>query len=91
MQPKDIVPLGVFWAEWSRCLTAKHQRDQLYRFGKFDDCSRQWDDVKTAMKAKFTKEQTEAKEMIENTYYHKRSTISPTAGVIWELKETPSW
>jgi hypothetical protein len=91
MQPKEVVSLGLFWSEWSRCLTAKYQRDQLYRFGKFDDCSPQFKDFKTAMKAKFTKEEKDAREMIEGTFYHKRNTVSPTVGVIWELKETPGW
>jgi uridine kinase len=91
MQPKEVVPLGIFWSEWSRCLTATYQRDQLYRFGKLDDCSKQWQDVKTALSAKFVKDDQEAQDMIQKTHYMKRTTVSPTAGVIWELKETPGW
>jgi Protein of unknown function (DUF3128) len=91
MQPKEVVSVGVFWSEWSRCLTAKYQRDQLYRLGKFDDCGRQWNDFKTSVRAKFTKDEAGARKILEGTYYHEWNTVSPTAGVIWELKETPSW
>ena len=91
MQSRDVVPLGVYWSEWSRCLTATYQRDQLYRLGRLDDCSHQWRDVKIAMTAKFIRDPQEAQAMMETTHYHQRTTVSPTAGVIWELKETPGW
>lgn len=91
MQPKEVVNLTLFASEWSRCLTATYQRDQLYRHGKFDDCNRQWTDVKTALRAKFTDDESQAVKLIESTYFYKRTTESPTAGVIWELKEKPSW
>jgi hypothetical protein len=91
MDPKETVPVGSYWSEWSRCLTASYQRDQLYRMGQFDDCSKQWQDVKTAMRAKFIKNEQEAKELLETTFYYQRRNVSPTAGVIWELKETPGW
>jgi Protein of unknown function (DUF3128) len=91
MQPQSVVDVGLFIAEWSKCLTAKYQRDQVYRFGKFDDCSRQWNDLKLAAYAKFYNDETAARSAMEATYHHKRSTISPTVGVIWDLKETPGW
>jgi Protein of unknown function (DUF3128) len=90
MQPQEVVDAGLFIAEWSKCLTAKYQRDQLYRFGKFDDCSRQWNDLKNAAYAKFCDESA-ARKIMEATYHHKRSTISPTIGVIWEAKDKPGW
>jgi hypothetical protein len=91
MQPKEIVPLGTYWSEWSRCFTSTYKRDQLYRIGQLDDCSKQWQDVKTALKAKFVKDPKEAEQMINKTHYRQRTTVSPTAGVIWELTETPGW
>jgi hypothetical protein len=91
MQPKEVVSVGAFWGEWSRCLTAKYQRDQLYRLGKFDDCGRQWADLKTALRAKLVKDEAEARRILEGTYHHQRTTVSPTVGVIWELKEKPGW
>lgn len=91
MQPKEVVPIGVYWSEWSRCLTATYQRDQLYRLGRLDDCSHQWKDVKTAMSAKFIRDEQEAQAMMNKTHYHQKMTVSPTAGVIWELKEIPGW
>jgi hypothetical protein len=97
MQSEEAPPLkeeltsSLFIGEWSRCLTFKYQRDVLYRFGKFDDCAKQWKDVKTAMSVKLTKDEEKKRQMLENTYYHTRTTVSPTAGIIWELKETPGW
>ena len=91
MQPKEVVDFSLFLGEWSRCLTAKYQRDQLYRFGKFDDCGRQWQDVRNAFRAKVSSDETYAKSLIEQTYYQKRTTLSPTLGVIWEAKDEPSW
>jgi len=91
MQPKEVVDINLFLSEWSRCLTATYQRDQLYRFGKFDDCARQWDDLKAAAKAKFSKDEMKARKVVESTYYHKRTTISPTADIIWTMKEKPGW
>jgi hypothetical protein len=91
VQPKEIVSMGLFWSEWSRCLTAKHQRDQLYRVGKFDDCSKQWNDIMIAFKAKVAREEEVAKNLMKTTYYHQWTTISPTADVIWKVKETPGW
>lgn len=92
MHPKEVVDFNLFVSEWSRCLTAYHQRDQMYRFGRFDDCSQQWKDVKIAFNAKFfTPDEEDATKKIQTTYYHKSTTISPTVGVIWELKEKPGW
>jgi len=81
-----------YFDEWSRCLTATYQRDQLYRMGKFDDCTRQWNDVKLAFRAKFlVKRPDEARQLLETTYYHQRTTVSPTADVIWRIKQKPGW
>jgi len=91
MQPREVVDFGLFIVEWSKCLTAKYQRDQLYRFGKFDDCSKQWMDLKNAGRAKVSRDEAYARKIIADTYHVKKTTISPTAGVIWELKETPGW
>jgi len=91
MQPKEVVDFGLFMKDWSKCLSVKYQRDQLYRFGKFDDCAAQWKDVKDAMRAKLLNDEDEARRIMEETYRHKRLTISPTIGVIWELKEKPGW
>ena len=91
MQPKEIVDFGLFVKNWSKCLTAKYQRDQLYRFGKFASCSRQWQDVKNALRAKVSRDESYARQMVEETYHHQRTTVSPTVGVIWELKKEPGW
>jgi hypothetical protein len=91
MQPREVVDLSLFLSEWSRCLTAKYQRDRLYRFGKFDDCGSQWQDFKKALRAKVNKDEAEARKLIEQTSYYNRTFISPTVGVIWEAKEQPGW
>ena len=91
MQPKETVDVGLFLYEWSCCLSAKYQRDQLYRFAKFDDCSRQWKDLKNALRAKVSRDETYARTIMQDTHYHHRTTESPTVGVIWELKSKPGW
>jgi len=92
MQPKDVVKVGDYVTEWSRCLTGRYQRDRLYRFGKFDDCGRQWRDMMTAMWIKFAaKDVEEAQQLVKETYFHRRTTESTTVGVIWDLKEKPGW
>ena len=91
VQPTEVVDVASFWDEWSRCVNSRYQRDQYYRFGQFDSCSKQWNDFKIAGRAKMAKTEAEAKELLASTYFHKKSTLSPTAGVIWELKETPGW
>ena len=92
-KPTDLVIVSTYWDEWSRCIGSRYQRDQLYRLGRFDSCSKQWNDLKTAVKARVIqwKDPSRAEEMISATYYKKRTTISPTAGTIWELKDRPSW
>ena len=90
-QPSEIVDVSMFWKEWTSCVSSRHQRDQYYRFGQFDNCSKQWQDFKTASRAKMCKTENEARKLLSTTYYHQRTQISPTAGVIWELKETPGW
>lgn len=92
-QPLVEIPLSLYWDEWSRCIGSRYQRDHLYRLGRLDSCSRQWQDLKTAMRAKFVqfKDPLECQKMMDATFYKKRTTISPTAGAIWELKEKPGW
>lgn len=85
------VNLGEFWEEWSRCITFKHQRDQLYRMGKFDDCSKQWRDYMNVFAVKFTNDAERAREVVESTDLYKSKGVSSTIGVIWEAKDTPSW
>ena len=88
-----VVELGLYWDEWSRCISSRYQRDQLYRVGRLDGCSKQWNDLKIAGRAKVVhyRNPQEAEALLASTYYKKRTTISPTAGAIWELKEQPSW
>ena len=92
-EENSSIPLGLYWDEWSRCIGSRYQRDHLYRLGQLDSCSRPWKDLKIAIKAKAMEvsDPQKAKEMIDGTYYKKRTTISPTAGAIWELKKKPSW
>lgn len=91
--PIEEIPLSLYWDEWSRCIGSRFQRDHLYRLGRLNSCSRQWEDLKTAGKAKFLqfKDPETCKKMMDSTYYKKRTTISPTSGAIWELKEKPGW
>jgi hypothetical protein len=87
-----IMNLGEFWQEWSRCITFQHQRDHLYRLGTFDDCSVQWNDYTAVLAVKFTNDVQKAKHVIQSTtLYQNKKAISPTVGVIWEAKDTPSW
>jgi hypothetical protein len=89
----NIVAIGTYWDEWTRCVGSRYQRDQLYRLGRFDGCSKQWNDLGVAFRARLMEYSNPegSKELIASTYYKKRTTISPTAGAIWELKEKPSW
>mmetsp|Transcript_32278 Transcript_32278/g.67313 ORF Transcript_32278/g.67313 Transcript_32278/m.67313 type:complete len:99 (-) Transcript_32278:336-632(-) len=91
--PSYSVDSGEFYAEWSRCHSFQYQRDQLYRFGRGDDCSQQWNDYLTAMRAKWmTRDPQTAQELVEGTHLKKtQRQSSPTLGMIWEAKETPSW
>ena len=81
--------------EWNRCISSTSQRDSLYRLGKFDTCSKQWEDVKIAFRAKASNDPKKAQDMLEETYYRKNlgsdPKNSPTAGYIWDLKERPGW
>jgi hypothetical protein len=60
-----------------------------------ESCSAQWNDIKLAFKAKSVSDADEAREILAQTHYKKNLgsdlKVSPTAGVIWELKETPGW
>mmetsp|Transcript_25859 Transcript_25859/g.44180 ORF Transcript_25859/g.44180 Transcript_25859/m.44180 type:complete len:102 (+) Transcript_25859:301-606(+) len=95
VQPNDVVNVITFVDEWTRCIGSGYQKDSLYRHGKFDSCTAQWNDVKTAMKAKRASDPDEARKILETTHYKKNlgSDLkqSPTAGVIWDLKERPGW
>jgi hypothetical protein len=92
---KKQVDLALYFDEWSRCLGSRYQRDSMYRFGRFQGCGAQWNDLKTAIRAKATRDQKEVQEMMASTYYVKHlgsdPEASPTAGVIWDLKEKPGW
>jgi hypothetical protein len=92
-KPVEFVVVSVYWDEWSRCIGSRYQKDQLYRLGRLDTCSRQWKDFRTAAKAKVVqwKDPKSAEDLINSTFYKKRTTISPTAGAVWELKENPGW
>lgn len=94
-QPNNVVSLWLYVDEWTRCVGSGYQRDRLYRFGEFDKCTAQWNDIKIALKAKMMQNADEAKELLETTHYKQNlgsdPTKSPTAGVIWELKEKPGW
>ena len=87
------IKLGIFWDEWARCIGSRYQTDHLYRVGNLDSCSRQWKDLKTATRARLLvfRDPVTAKQLLDSTYYRKRTTISPTAGAIWELKDKPGW
>ena len=60
-----------------------------------DACTPQWNDIKIALKAKTESDPIKAAQMIETTHYkqHLGSDLkaSPTAGVIWDLKDPPGW
>ncbi|KAG7349632.1 DUF3128 domain containing protein [Nitzschia inconspicua] len=87
------IQLGLFWDEWARCIGSRYQADHLYRVGRLDSCANQWRDLKTATRARLLvmRDPQAARELLDSTYYKKRTTISPTAGAIWELKDKPGW
>mmetsp|Transcript_36230 Transcript_36230/g.51259 ORF Transcript_36230/g.51259 Transcript_36230/m.51259 type:complete len:98 (-) Transcript_36230:1144-1437(-) len=94
-QPNEVVDLWLYFDEWSRCVGSGYQRDRLYRYGKFDSCNNQWQDLKKAAVAKTKASKKEAEAILGETYYKQHlgsdQTKSPTAGVIWDLKEKPGW
>lgn len=86
------------------CLTsfgffANEQFDKLPRTHihkiRQDACTPQWNDIKIALKAKMESDPNIAKEMLETTHYKQNLgsdlKVSPTAGIIWELKDPPGW
>ena len=87
--------MWTFLDEWSRCLSSRYQRDSLYRFGTFDDCSLQYTDLKSAFKAKLMSDSDKALEIIQQTHYHQNlgsdAANSPTNVYIWNLKSKPGW
>jgi len=94
-QPNSIVNLWTFVDEWSRCLSSRYQRDSLYRWGAFDDCSHQYQDLKSALHAKLMSDSNQALDIIQQTYYRKHlgsdPLNSPTQEHIWNIKSTPGW
>jgi Protein of unknown function (DUF3128) len=92
-QTTEFIGLGLFWDEWARCIGSRYQIDHLYRVGKLDSCSKQWKDLKIATRARLKHrwDPQAAQQLLNSTYYKKRTTISPTAGAIWELKDKPGW
>jgi hypothetical protein len=60
-----------------------------------DACTPQWNDIKIALKAKTESDPIKATEMLETTHYKQNLgsdlKSSPTAGVIWDLKDPPGW
>ena len=60
-----------------------------------DACTPQWNDIKIAIKAKTESDPIKAKQMIDTTHYKQNLgsdlQSSPTAGVIWDLKDPPGW
>jgi hypothetical protein len=89
----EAIKVGLYWDEWARCIGSGYQSDSLYRHGKLDSCGKQWKDLKLAAEARLVqwRNPARAKELIDSTFYWKRTRISPTAGAIWELKEKPGW
>ena len=69
--------------------TSQRQRQRA------DACTAQWNDVKTAMKAKMQSDPEIAQQLVAETHYKKNLgsdlSRSPTAGVIWDLKDKPCW
>ena len=94
-QNNDVVNLWTYFDEWTRCCSSGYQRDSLYRFGRFDSCTPQYKDLRIAINAKVMKDEEEARRVIAQTYYSQNlgSDLkqSPTAGIIWDLKENPGW
>jgi hypothetical protein len=86
------VSMGTMITEWSRCLSGRHQLDHLYRFGKFDECSRQAQDVRTGIRATFfMRDKQVAQDLWKSTYWYQQTHVSPTVGVIWPKKDPPGW
>ena len=94
-QSNDVVNLWTYFDEWTRCASSGYQKDSVYRFGKFDSCGPQFQDLKAAIRAKVMKDEEEARQVIDQTHYKMNlgsdPKNSPTAGVIWDLKEKPGW
>mmetsp|Transcript_5180 Transcript_5180/g.7643 ORF Transcript_5180/g.7643 Transcript_5180/m.7643 type:complete len:100 (+) Transcript_5180:98-397(+) len=94
-QPNEVVDIWKYLEEWNRCISSRYQRDHLYRWGKFDNCNNQYNDIKIAFRAKMKDDSEEAKRLLETTYYRQNLGSdfrnSPTDGFIWELKKQPGW
>jgi len=91
VQPNEVVDVVTFFDEWTRCCSSSYQKDRLYRFGTFDSCSTQYQDLKMAFRAKLQSDAKVATAMIQETHYKKGLSVSPTGGHIWALKKTPGW
>lgn len=95
-QSNEVVNLWLYFDEWSRCISSGYQKDHLYRFGRFDACSAQYSDLKTAVSAKMKSDEAEARRLEGTTHYRRvrlgsSKETSPTAGIIWDLKEPTGW
>ena len=95
-QYHPVVDLWLFFDEWSRCISSGYQKDHLYRFGNFDACSAQYADLKIAVTAKAKSDEDEARRLVATTHYRRvrlgsSNEASPTAGIIWDLKEPTGW
>jgi len=94
-QPNEVVNIWKYAEEWNRCISSRYQRDSVYRLGRFDNCSKQTNDLKIAFRAKAMNDREQAEKLLETTYYRQHlgsdPNNSPTAGYIWELKKKPGW
>lgn len=90
----DNVPMNTHLLTYSHnhsyVYCEQYQKDSLFRFGKFDGCGPQYQDLRIALKAKMMKDEEEAKALIAQTHYKLNlgsdPKNSPTAGAIWQLK-----
>lgn len=75
--------------------TQQRHTSALYLQNYIDACAAQWKDIKLAMKAKAESDEEKAQQILAQTHYKKNlgSDLkqSPTANVIWDLKEKPCW
>jgi hypothetical protein len=94
-QSSKVVNISLFFHEWTRCIGSRYQSDYMYRYGKFSSCSDELQDLQIAFQAKVCKNRSDAENLISTTSYYRHlggdPKNSPTAGIIWELKETPGW
>ena len=94
-QSNDVVNLWTYFDEWTRCCSSSYQKDSLYRFGTFDSCGPQYQDLRIALRCKMMKDTEEAKATIATTHYSMNLGSDPnnstTKDAIWEFKQNPGW